>query len=284
MAEVSTNRFDGWLFFTIGVGDKNFESAANRLARQMDEFGIFAKVHVFKTDEILRLCPTLKVWYTFEELEQTKGFGWYVWKSKIADLVVREKILGTYKGYVYLDAGCEGYFSILSKMRLKKFIRNAEKNEGSVFSIPTPEVWHSKRAVLEALNIDTTMRLSYQIQSGSWFLLDGVKSSQIVQQWNELMKISPKMSDESVSDGGEYEDFRVHRYDQPAFSLICKRNGLSALKFTPPGSVTSILYYIRAFSYPFWWSRNRSGISQIPKFLYFLGKLSAFKVFDKYHR
>jgi len=263
-----------WLFFTIGVGGPEFEAAADRLASQMSAFNIFSEIRVFKTAEILRLCPRLSEWYSEDELFTSKGFGWYTWKSKISDLVVREKYLGQFDGYFYLDAGCEGFLSVASKIRLESFCRNATKNGSTLFSIPTPEVWHSKKLVLEHLKVSSKDLYTPQFQSGSWFLSDCPDSEFIVKQWEMVMSIGPEFSDESISPNSEYSEFKVHRYDQSAFSLICKSYNLNACEKTPPGSVPSIKYYIRAFSYPFWWARNRTGEKVAPRLLRLLGKLS----------
>jgi hypothetical protein len=266
------------LFFTIGVGGPEFEAAADRLAKKMAEFDVFSEIRVLKTAEVMSLCPRLSSWYSKEELFSTKGFGWYTWKSKIADLVVREKYFGRFDGYFYLDAGCEGYLSIASKIRLISFCNYAEARGATLFSIPTPEIWHSKRFLLDFLEVSEKDLHTPQFQSGSWFLSECRTSELLVQKWEAIMSMGPQFSDESSSPNGEYSEFKVHRYDQPVFSIICKSLGFESLGKIPPGSVPSLKYYVRAFSYPFWWARNRSGETLVPRFLSFIGRLSLGKI------
>lgn len=263
-----------WLFFTAGLGTAEFESSAFRLASQAASFKIFDTVKVFTTDEVMLLCSRLSEWYPEQDLSEIKGFGWYTWKSKLADLVVRDQILGRYDGYMYLDSGCEMFLSVLSKRRLIRMMEQAGATGATLFTIPTPEVWHTKKDVLELFMNADVFALSNQFQSGSWLLNDSETSKSLVNRWESLAAISPQMTDESLSKSGEYPEFRVHRYDQAIFSMVCKELGLSPSKHVIPGSTQSWKYLTRAFSYPFWWSRNRTGGSVVPRFMMEIGKFS----------
>lgn len=264
-----------WLFFTAGLGSDDFEASAVRLVDQASSFKLFDTVKAFTTEEVKTLCPRLTEWYSEEELSGIKGFGWYTWKSKLADLVIREHLLGEFDGYVYLDSGCEFFLSGFSKRRLQTMMMSASKNHATLFTIPTPEIWHTKNAVLEIFgNSDAFVRTD-QFQSGSWLITNSDVGKGLVKRWEEIASISPNMTDESPSLNGENIDFKVHRYDQAIFSMVCKELGLLPSKYVVPGSNQSWRYYIRAFFYPFWWARNRTGESIVPKFLRTLGRLTA---------
>jgi hypothetical protein len=260
-----------WLFFTVGLGSRDFEESAQRLASQASTLNLFSEVKAFTTSEVIELCPRLSTWYSIKDLPNIKGFGWYTWKSKIADLVVREKILGDFDGYMYLDSGCEIFPSYFSKKRLQSMMSFALSNGATLFTIPTPEVWHTKKDVLSYFPNYESNLWSNQIQSGSWLLKSGEVSSQLTKKWEEIAAMSPEMTNEDVSRGGELPDFKVHRYDQSIFSLVCKDMSLKVSNHVIPGSNQSVKYLIRAFSYPFWWSRNRTGTSVVPVYIRNLG-------------
>ena len=264
-----------WLFFTAGLGSDDFESSALRLVNQARSFELFDTVKAFTTEEVKLLCPRLTEWYSEEELPELKGFGWYTWKSKLADLVVREHLLGEFDGYLYLDAGCEFFLSGFSKRRLQSMMLNASQNNTTLFTIPTPEIWHTKNAVLQIFEGSEAFVRTDQFQSGSWLITNSDVGKELVKRWEEIASISPIMTDESPSLDGENIDFRVHRYDQAIFSMVCKDLGLRPTKYVIPGSNQSLKYFVRAYFYPFWWARNRTGQSIIPNFLRTLGRLTA---------
>jgi hypothetical protein len=269
-----------WLFFTAGLGSSNFKAAAKRLASQAESFHVFSKIKVFEEAEVLECCPRLLDWYSKEDLANIKGYGWYSWKSKLADLVIREELLGEFDGYFYLDAGCEMYNSVLSRGRLFRYLEHAQKYNATLFSIPTPEFWFTKRKVLEAFSGWESHALTPQLQSGSWFFGNSVTSKNVVKLWDSIASKGPFMTDESLSEPCEFPGFKVHRYDQSIFSMACKTLNLTSLKETPPGSNTSLSYYVRALSYPFWWSRNRTGLSSIPPTLQLFSKVLPARVND----
>lgn len=263
-----------WLFFTAGLGSDDFEASAKRLAEQANSFGIFETVKAFTTDEVKSLCPRLSQWYVEEDLANIKGFGWYTWKSKLADLIIREELLGKFDGYMYLDSGCELFLSGFSKNRLKAMMESAITNDATLFTIPTPEIWHTKKNVLDLFEESQEHAQTYQFQSGSWLVSNSAKCKQLVKRWEEIAKISPEMTDETLSKGGENSDYKVHRYDQAIFSMVCKEIGFQSSNYVIPGSNQSAKYLLRAFFYPFWWARNRTGTTVIPSFMTTLGRFS----------
>ncbi len=263
-----------WLFFTAGIGTPEYESSAERLVTQAKSFNLFHTVKAFSTSEVNELCPRLEEWYSPEDLAGIKGYGWYTWKSKLADLVVREEILGSFDGYMYLDSGCEFFLSRMSKRRLESMMENALINQATLFTIPTPEIWHTKKDLLDLFQYSENECKTNQFQSGSWLLSNSEKSKELVRRWEETASLGPHMTDESPSRNGEYQEFKVHRYDQAIFSLVCKNLELEPSHHVVPGSNQSWKYFIRAFSYPFWWARNRTGQTVIPNFMRKLGRLS----------
>jgi hypothetical protein len=261
------------LFLTAGLGGKSFEDAADRLVAQASSFDVFTHLHSIKEDEIFQICPRILEWFKKEELPDVKGFGWYTWKATIAHQAIVAKRWGDFDLVMYLDAGCEMFNSKQSAKRLRKYVEVAMKEGRTLFSIPTPEREYSKRDLFEyfpSLSPDDT---TPQFQSGSWILkIDS--NQQLAEQWENFSSLGIFMTDESPSRNTENIHFKVHRYDQSIFSLLAKSLGYKSVSDVPPGAADSVRAKIRGFFFPFWWARNRTGNSMIPKLMLALGKIT----------
>jgi len=263
-----------WICITAGVGSKSFEEAAIRLVEQVEAFNIFDKTYAVLTDELHEICPDLFEWFPKDEISDIKGYGWYAWKSAIS-LAALSGRWGDFDGIAYFDSGCEFFLSRPSKKRLLKYIAEANKNGHCFFSIETPEICYTKRDLFEYFPKISTADRTNQFQSGSWFLSKST-ALEFIPKWNEVVWVAPHQVDESQSTLIENSEFLVHRYDQSVFSLLAKTMSLNAFGEIPPGRSGSFQYYFRAFFYPFWWSRNRTGKTSIPRILQYLGRLTSF--------
>jgi hypothetical protein len=261
------------LFLTAGLGGKSFEDAADRLVAQASSFDFFTHLHSIKEEEIFQICPRILDWYKKEQLPDVKGFGWYTWKATIAHQAIVAKRWGDFDLVMYLDAGCEMFNSKQSAKRLRKYIDLALEEGRTLFSIPTPEREYTKRDLFEYFPSLSPEDVTPQFQSGSW-ILKFDSNQHFAEQWEFLSSIGIFMTDESPSEISENPYFKVHRYDQSIFSLIAKSSGYRSVSDVPPGAADSFRAKVRGFFYPFWWTRNRSGVSMIPKLMIGLGKIS----------
>jgi len=262
------------LFVTAGLGGSSFEEAADRLVNQAQSFGLFDRLHAVKEEEVLEICPRLLEWFSLEELRSTKGFGWYTWKATIAFEAIVEKRWGQFDLVMYLDAGCEMFRSYFSQKRLDAYFNHANTSGNTLFAIPTPEIEYTKRDLFQYFPMISQLDSSNQFQSGSWVLKSDL-SEDFVKAWEKLSAFGINMTDESPSILGEHSSFKVHRYDQSIFSLLAKSHGYLPVNETPPGNSISMRSKVRGFFFPFWWVRNRTGKSVIPRMLTKLGLLSA---------
>jgi hypothetical protein len=261
------------LFLTAGLGGKSFEEAADRLIVQASSFGFFTHLHAIKEEEIFQICPRILDWYKKDDLPGVKGFGWYTWKATIAHQAIVAKRWGNFDLVMYLDAGCEMFNSKQSARRLRKYIDFAMEQGRTLFSIPTPEREYTKRDLFEYFPSLSPEDATPQFQSGSWILK--IDSNQhFAEQWEILSSIGVFMTDESLSQISESDDFKVHRYDQSIFSLLAKSLGFKSVLDVPPGAASSVRAKLRGFFHPFWWTRNRTGVSMIPRFMITAGKIS----------
>jgi hypothetical protein len=249
-----------WIFITAGVGSKDFEEAAERLGNQVAGFNLFSEIRVFKTSDVGKYCPELEIWYPGQNLGLIKGYGWYVWKSRFAKVALAESAGAD--GVMYLDAGCESSPNIFSKKKLEEMMSVAQESGACVFRVPTPEIFFTKKSVLERFNLNPVDLDVYQFQSGSWLFSKEV-GDRFISDWDSIVWEDKSFCDESESFGGEFSDFKVNRYDQSIFSPLVRKYGFTAYKQMPPGDISRFRSRIRFFFFPFAWARNRTGVSLV---------------------
>lgn len=265
---------NNWVFVTAGVGSKNFEQAANRLAKDVKAFNIFKEIICITNANIFEIVPKLKSSYTSIELEQTQGFGYYSWKSSIAESVMAGKF-GKFDGMMFLDAGCEVLPSFLNIGKLLQYMNDATIYGATGFAIATPECQFTKSELFDCFPDWPRDDYSPQFQSGSWFLASEV-GREIARKWNRIVWEKKSNVSDDVSKFGERKDFIVHRHDQSVFSLVLKEFGIQAHLHSIPGQPSNIFRFLIAIKHPFWWSRNRSGKSIIPAWIKFVGLVTLF--------
>lgn len=261
-----------WMFITAGVGSADFESAADRVAKGMKSFKLFDEVRVFKTLDVGKLAPEIHSWYSDEELSALKGYGWYVWKSRFAKEAIHSNS-GDIDGIMYLDAGCESFLSGFSKLRLKRYMRTAERTGHCLFEISTPEKFYTKKLLIDRFQETDVQADEVQFQSGSW-LLTGDLARNFLTAWDDVVWEDKRFTDESESPGGEVQGFICNRYDQAVFSMVAKSFSLKSCGDVPPGDISRLKSRVRLFFYPFAWSRNRQGSSMISSRMKALGRIS----------
>jgi hypothetical protein len=261
-----------WTFITAGVGSKDFEEAAERLAQTVATFQLFDNIRVFKSSDVGLYAPEISSWYSNEQLAELKGYGWYVWKSRFAKTVIENNFTSS-DGVMYLDAGCEAFLSTYSKKRLKKYMGIAEVNGSCLFRIPTPEKLYTKRLLIERFSSSVKGLDDFQFQSGSW-LFTGNLAKEFLTAWDKVVWEDKRFTDESASPDGEVDGFICNRYDQAVFSMVARSLSLNACGDIPPGDLSRYRSRIRFFFYPFAWARNRRGVSLISRRMRLFGEIS----------
>jgi hypothetical protein len=261
-----------WIFITAGVGSSDFESAADRVASGMKGFNLFDEIRVFKSSDVRLFAPEIHSWYSEDELSGLKGYGWYVWKSRFAKEAIHSDS-GNFDGIMYLDAGCEVFLSGFSKLRLKKYMKIAERTGSCLFKISTPERFYTKKLLIDRFQGTSVDGDLSQFQSGSW-LFTGDLARHFLTAWDEIVWEDKRFTDESVSPGGEVQGFVCNRYDQAVFSMVAKSLSLKACGDVPPGDISRFKSRVRLFFYPFAWARNRHGNSLISSRFRSFGRIS----------
>ncbi len=254
---------DNWVFITAGLGSSEFQAAAERLAKQSKKLYKWKNQVTLTSENLEFFCPIVFSKYRKILNKQTKGYGYMCWKAEIVYRAMNNEF-GPCDGVVWVDAGCEGNSNAISRYFLRRHLRKAQKYGAEVFSLQTPEMFFSKKDLFaEFLGLDN-QDLTPQFQTTN-FYLHGEVGKLIARRWFEIVIKSQRMIDEVPSLLGEPDGFVEHRHDQSVFSLVCKSINRYHEFWPLTAGSGSRKALIRGFCAPFWATRNRTGISSMPK-------------------
>jgi hypothetical protein len=262
-----------WIAITAGVGSSNFEAASKRVARKIRKFQLFDEVICSSTKDLETYCPATSLVYKEFHNSNSRGYGFMSYKSELVHNAF-SGFWGDFDGVLWVDAGCDVLVNDLSRLRLKRLMKYAELHGAAFFTLDTPEISFTKRDFFRFFPKIDPYSAGPQIQT-TWFLLYGELGKSIAKEWLSITVSNKSLIDLSPSVMPEFPEFVENRYDQSAFSLICKSRGLTAMKYQPSNGGATLPGKIRAGTHPFWTSRNRSGKSTIP-FLFLLTENFAF--------
>ena len=246
-----------WAFLTFGAGLPNWRAAARRLEYEAKVSGWF-DVSVAYTDlDLPRLFPQFASRHGSVLNRRVRGYGYWIWKPYLIGEML--KTLGNrYSGVVYMDAGCQlNPSGELASEKMAAYFDMAQAEGAFAMHLPghREDRW-SRRATMDYLNLDKSLRESTQIQSTTVFVTG--RSDALVQQWFDAC-----IADDytHVMDGPQTElnapGFVAHRHDQSVFSGIAKRHGIATI---PDETFWAPQWSTTGQSYPIWAPRNRTRV------------------------
>jgi hypothetical protein len=257
-----------WLVVTAGLGSTDFELAARRIRNAFHQNHFVDCVEMVTLENLEQVCPITSHLYAQYMNAQTKGFGFMSWKPEIV-LAGLSGYWGEFQGVVWIDSGCEIMSTKITRIRFKLHQRFAIRNGVASFTLNTKEIQYTKRDLFDHFsNIDPSTA-GNQIQT-TWIFFHGPKGIQIAREWLEIVTENKKFIDLEESERGEYPQFIENRNDQSVFSLICKRNNVKPMKYSPTAGFGSIGAFFKGFIHPIWTTRNRTGVTVKSKYHIFV--------------
>lgn len=255
-----------WLLVSAGLGSRDFEESAKRVALQSIGFNLFSNIVSLDTRATEEVCKRVKKRFPNEFSVNERGYGHMVWKSEVV-LSALEGGFGDYRNVLWVDGGCEVNPNFISRLRLKGFLKFAEKHGVAAFTLRTPEWKYSKSDLLNRFShLNPKDFNSDQFQT-TWFALSGEVGAAIASRWLEITLEDYAFSNVSPSKTPELLGFDENRYDQSIFSLVCKEYGIQPMHYNPAAGRSGFKSACRALTHPIWTSRNRTGTSIIPKWV-----------------
>ena len=246
------------IFVTAGFG-LELEAAAARLENQAISTHYFDEVIKVTLKNFEIFCPKLLAKYPEIFNTNTKGFGYYSWKSEILCSIF-EKYNQNDTAIFYLDAGCEINSRKIPLLLLKKFNRSANINGFFGYKLNTDERSYTKKKVRDLFSIKND---EFQVQA-TWFIVSGEKGYKLVQSWLNLILSDLTLIDSSIDEEKELPEFIEHRWDQSLLSLLVKNNHFEISDHKPPSGKGKFKSRFKALFFPIWSARNRTGKSNVP--------------------
>lgn len=253
-----------WLVLTAGLGNSNFELAASRIEKAFRENNFADAVEIVTLDNLTQVCPITSKLFSEHMNSQTKGFGFMSWKPEII-LAGLSGYWGEFQGVVWIDAGCEIMSTRITRSRFKFYQRFAICNGVASFTLNTKEVQYTKRDLFEYFSEIDPKSAGSQIQT-TWIFFHGATGMKIAREWLDVVTKDIKFINLEPSEKSEYPEFIENRNDQSVFSLVCKKNNISPMKYRPTSGFGSLGAYLNGFIHPIWTSRNRTGNTVKSKF------------------
>lgn len=204
-------------FCSLGCGP--FQEAAWRIANEARRTGVFETVTTYDY-----LPPQ---WYNGSNDQpqrdiKTRGAGYWFWKPKLIREILEEK---AEEGdiVVYCDAGCKLYRSAEWQTFLDHFKQNPDLNCLAFFLPEHVDQTWSKGDLFAHFKIDLASReaTSPQILATISFWRKSKETFKFIEDWQKLLD-SRNLIDDSPSKTPNHPNFREHRHDQAAFSLLLK--------------------------------------------------------------
>jgi hypothetical protein len=251
---------DRWLAVTAGVGAPQFEEAAQRVYDDLQKSGIVDKVVKVITKDLPEVCPEVSRLYVDLMNVDTRGYGYMCWKAEVVKAAVDGK-WGEFDGVIWIDAGCEVSINHVSDIMFNRFQAYARKYGVACFTLDTLEIEYTKRDLFEIFPRIEPTKSGKQIQS-TWFFLYGDEGKKIAQEWFNVIMCGTQLLELTPSKRTEYPQFIENRYDQSAFSLVCKSNKVPVMDYSPTAGWGSFFSYVKGHFHPIWTSRNRFGQSK----------------------
>jgi hypothetical protein len=248
-----------WIAVTAGFLPINFESAANRVERDLVGLYPFKKILKFTWKDLEKCAPEALAKYQRYFTEDVPGYGYYSWKSEIVKRVINGEF-GACDGVVWIDGGCEVFNTAWTRRKFQNQINAAEENGYSVFDLDTPENKFSKRDVIKTFDSISTEDETNQVQATHFFLY-GDTGREIANKWFAAGLKGIHMFDHAPSHLGDGDEFILHKSDQSLFSLSLKSLKANERMVPPPAGNRGLLSRISAMRAPIWVSRNRNGKS-----------------------
>jgi hypothetical protein len=248
-----------WIAVTAGVGSLEFEGAAKRVKADLEESGVVDKVIAVLTRDLPEICPVTSKIYSELMNPDTRGFGFMSWKAEIVKAAF-DGMWGEFDGVIWIDAGCEVSINPFSRLKFRYFQKYARTHGVACFALSTKEFQYTKRDMFDLFPEIDPYSAGDQIQT-TWMMLYAECGRDISDDWFDLVCQGTHLLDLEPSKNDELQGFIENRYDQSAFSLVCKNKSIRVMQHRPTAGSGSYISTLRGLVNPIWTSRNRGPAS-----------------------
>ena len=225
--------------FLCSFASPDLGRSVKRFIKQSNEISLYKDYKIFGWKDLsLNKKKQIK---NFFKKGNKRLFGYACWKPEIIlnylNSLPKESILQ------YSDIGC--HLNKNGMQRLKFYLETTNKNNILAFQYKKPEFeminknlkyqiyYENEYTKGDLFNyfklpIDSQIRKSEQVWSGTVFFKNNSITKNFLKEWNDVC-CKMNLIDDSPSIEMNSEEFIEHRHDQSIFSILCKINSIFCL-------------------------------------------------------
>jgi len=224
----------------VAFGSNNLNKSIKRFQFQAEQSKFYDQIKIFKENDFDQKMNNFILKIT---KEKKRGFGYWIWKPYFVLKVLEESNFGDIVNYV--DIGCHiigenkkrfnDYLNILNdeNVWLLPFqYKEDYKILNNKYHYPRLEEYKFTKSDLfeyyDCLNNKEIINTP-QFWAGSFFIKKTENSLYFMKQWLDIFFKRFDLVDDTDSKKENHKDFIENRHDQSVFSILCKKNFITAL-------------------------------------------------------
>ena len=224
----------------VAFGSNNLNKSIKRFLFQAEQSKFYDQIKIFKENDFDQKMNNFILKIT---KEKKRGFGYWIWKPYFVLKVLEESNFGDIVNYV--DIGCHiigenkkrfnDYLNILNdeNIWLLPFqYKEDYKILNNKYHYPRIEEYKFTKSDLfeyyDCLNNKEIINTP-QFWAGSFFIKKTENSLYFMKQWLDIFFKRFDLVDDTNSKKENHTDFIENRHDQSVFSILCKKNFITAL-------------------------------------------------------
>lgn len=202
-------------------GTPSIVAAGERLFTQAKNSTWFDSVTIWDLNKIKILDQAWHLKHHNFIKENRRGFGYWIWKSKIIHLMM--EIVPKDDLIVYLDAGCE--INTQGHEKFKDYLEIAKALEIFCFYLDGLNyqiIQWTKKELLDKFHIyiEDTLVFQPQIEAGFLVLRNSENCKKLIKKWSTLSTEDNYILSNDIITCSQSQDFVENRHDQAILSLL----------------------------------------------------------------
>jgi hypothetical protein len=199
----------------ICYSDENFSDA--------QKLNIWAAKHIGKADKTIAFGPD-DIDDVFREehsdiLKFRRGGGYWIWKPYVIYNALIKAEEGEY--IFYFDSGCV----LLKPLHIFIDFMKSKSIDLLCFYTPFPEIDWDKKILYDKYASTFNLKENiFQIEGAYICVQKNNRTLKIIKEWLDSCSIAENLLDHDL------KPMENHRHDQSNFSLVCKKNGVTAYR------------------------------------------------------
>lgn len=211
--------------YFLTYGDRNFHLSKKHLLSLAKRSGYF--------DFHIALGPN-DLDYKFKKkykniLKHRRGGGYWIWKHRIIDNLLREINKGD--TIVYCDAGASINITKKAKQRYFEYIAMLNDSDYSNFRMQCEpgfiEKYYTYKETFDYFKIKTNSRIgqSLQFQAGHMMFKKNEHAREFFNEYELFLNENPYLITDNFNQKNQIDNFIENRHDQSIFSMLSKTMG-----------------------------------------------------------